>query len=128
MLPVWKAITAAFTSGSWSEVEVKVKREVRRAVPGNVEKLLGMAAGCLASAAAVLGHRSGQGEAKSDAAAIAVLHGFMRRDLEHWQSGRDRRFKQLAYASKNTPVYCDIWTGQPMPIPVPAMPIPIPVA
>jgi hypothetical protein len=119
MLPVWKAITAAFTSGIWSEVEVKVKRELGRAVPGNVDKLLGIAAGCLASAAAVLGHRSGQGEPKSDAAAIAVLQGFMRRDLEHWQAGRDRRFKQLAYPSKNTPVYCDIWTGQPMPIPVP---------
>jgi hypothetical protein len=122
MLPVWKAITAGFTGSSWTEVEVQVKRVLRHRVPGNVDKLLGMAAGCLASAAAVLGHRSGQGEAKSDAAVVAVLQGYVRRDLERWQAGRDRRFKQLAYPSKNTPVYCDIWTGQPMPIPVAVAP------
>jgi hypothetical protein len=114
MLPVWKAITAGFVSGSWSDIEVRVKRELRRSVPGNVDKLLGMAAGCLASAAAVLGHRSGQGEAKTDAAVIAALQGYMRDGLEHWEAGRDRRFKQLAYNSKNTGVYRDIWTGEPI--------------
>ncbi len=116
MLPVWKAITAGFVSGSWSDIEVRVKRELRRSVPGNVDKLLGMAAGCLASAAAVLGHRSGQGEAKSDAAAVAALQVYMRDSLERWQVGRDRRFKQLAYNAKNTAVYRDIWTGEVMPI------------
>jgi hypothetical protein len=116
MLPVWKAITAGFVSGVWSDVEVEVKRKLRCAVPGNVDKLLGMAAGCLASVAAVQGQRSGQGEAKSDVAAVAALQGYMRDGLEQWQAGRDRRFKQLAYNSKNMAVYRDIWTGEPMPI------------
>ncbi len=114
MLPVWKAITAGFVSGVWSDVRIEVKRKLRRGVPGNVDKLLGMAAGCLASVAAVQGHRSGQGEAGSDAAAVAALQGYMRDGLEQWQAGRDRRFKQLAYNAKNTAVYRDIWTGEPM--------------
>jgi len=114
MLPVWKSITAGFVSGVWSDVEVEVKRKLRCSVPGNVDKLLGMAAGCLASVAAVQGQRSGQGEARSDTAAVAALQGYMRDGLEQWEAGRDRRFKQLAYNSKNTAVYRDIWTGEPI--------------
>jgi hypothetical protein len=121
MLPVWKAITAGFTSGSWSDVEVKVKRELRRVVPGNVDMLFGQAAGCLASAAAVLGHRGGQDEAQSDAVILAALRTYMHEDLGHWQAGCDRRFKQLAYNSKNTAVYRDIWTGEPIVIAPPVL-------
>ncbi len=118
MLPVWKAITAGFMSARWTQIEVKVKRVLRRAVPGNEEKLLAMAAGCLASVAAVQGHRSGDDRAKTHAAALGALHAFIGRDMERWQAGRDRRYKQLAYPSKNTHVFADGWVGQPVPVPV----------
>lgn len=119
VLPIWSAIVAAFTSGSWSDIEVKVKRILRRRVPGNAEKLLGMAAGCLSSYAAIRGHHSGEDAAKSDADVLDVLRGYIQGDLERWRAGRDRRFKQLSYPSAGAPVYRDIWTGQPLPVPAP---------
>jgi hypothetical protein len=117
MLPVWKAITAGFVDAPWSELTTEVKRVVARAVAADEEKLIGQAMGCLASAAAARGHHIGADGPLSDGAMMGVLLQHIRRDRENWRSTCDRRYKQLAYASKNTRVDADGWVGQPIPIP-----------
>jgi hypothetical protein len=117
MLAVWKAITAGFVDAPWSELTTEVKRVVGRAVAGDSDKLVGQALGCVASAAAVLGHHSGANGPLSDGAMMGVLLQHIKRDRENWLATSERRYKQLAYASKNTRVDADAWVGQPMPIP-----------
>jgi hypothetical protein len=118
MLPLWKAITAGFVDAPWSELSIEVKRVVARAVAADEEKLIGQAMGCLASAAAARGHHSGADGPLSDGAMMGVLLQHIKRDRENWRSTCDRRYKQLAYASKNTRVDADAWAGQLIPIPV----------
>jgi hypothetical protein len=117
MLATWKAITAGFVDAPWSEVTTDVKRVVGRAVAGDLDKLVGQSIGCLASAAAVLGHHRGADGPMSDGAMMAVLLEHIKRDRATWLSTCDRRYKQLAYASKNTRVDADAWLSQPIPIP-----------
>jgi hypothetical protein len=117
MLSVWKAVTAGFVDAPWSELSTEVKRVVGRAVGGDVDKLVGQSVGCLATAAAVLGHHSGADGPVSDGAMMAVLLQYIKRDRENWLSTCDRRYKQLAYASKNTRVDADAWVGQLLPLP-----------
>jgi len=118
MLPVWKAITAGFVDAPWTEVSIEVKRVVARAVVGDVDKLIGQAKGCLASAAAIQGHHSGTDGPVSDGAMMAVLLEHIKRDRESWLSTCDRRYKQLSYASKNIQVHASAWVAQSIPVPV----------
>jgi hypothetical protein len=115
MLAVWKAITAGFVDAPWSELSTEVKRVVGRAVAGDDQKLIGQALGCVASAAAVLGHHRGADGPLSDGAMMGVLLEHIRRDRETWLATSARRYKQLAYASKNTRVDADAWVGQLIP-------------
>jgi hypothetical protein len=119
MLPIWKAITAGFVDAPWTEVSIEVKRVVARAVAADEDKLIGQAMGCLASAAAARGHHIGADGPLSDGAMMGMLQQYIKRDRENWRSTCDRRYKQLAYASKNTRVDADVWVLR-MPVPVPA--------
>ena len=118
ILPIWKAIRVGFVTVHWSELTEKVKRRARGAV-ADVERVFDMAVGCLATAAAVLARVDGDEVPKSLGDVLSVLRTRMRDDLDKWMSKAERRYRQLAYSSKNAPVYRDIWTGQPIPLPVP---------
>jgi hypothetical protein len=118
MLAVWRAITAGFVDAPWTQLSTEVKRVVGRAVAADVPGLIAQAKGCLASAAAAEGHHRGADGPVSDGAMMAVLLEHIRRDRESWLSTCDRRYKQLAYASKNIQVHADAWAGQRIPIAV----------
>jgi steroid 5-alpha reductase family enzyme len=100
MLPVWKAIRVGFVEMDWSQVTEKMRRRAKGAVGKNVDRLLGMAAGCLASAAAVLGHHDGGDSAIGLGAALVQLRQHIDRDAAKWERGRDRRYSALRYSSK----------------------------
>jgi hypothetical protein len=100
MLPVWKAIRVGFVEMDWSQVTEKMRRRAKGAVGKNVDRLLGMAAGCLASAAAVLGHHDGGDSGIGLGAALGQLRQHIDRDAAKWQRGRDRRYSALRYSSK----------------------------
>jgi hypothetical protein len=129
-LPFWRGIRDGFVSSAWSSYSGVLRRKLKRSVSSNLGKLTDMAAGCLASMAAVLGHtqedeRSSAEDDRPSPSAVSdtAALGFLRQHIDHvrakWEAGRDRRFKQLKYPAKNVPVeptYRDIWTGQAMPI------------
>jgi hypothetical protein len=98
--PFWRSVAASFVQCGWSSFTGSFRRRLRRCVAMNMERLADMAGGCLASIAAVLGHEVEAGQGASMERALSFLGRHMDRDREHWQQGRDRRYKALLYGPK----------------------------
>jgi hypothetical protein len=104
VLPFWHDVAFAFVASAWSTVSGALRRQLRRYVSTNLERLADMAAGCLASMAAVLGHYDGLDGGLSSSVVLGFLGRHIERSREKWQKGRDRRYRQLPYGLRMVPV------------------------
>lgn len=102
--PFWREVRAGFLDAAWSSFSGSLRRQLKRFVSTNVEQLADMAAGCLATLAAVLGHAEGQEEGLPAPRVLGFLGRHMDRGRERWEQRRDRRYRQLPYGSKLVPV------------------------
>lgn len=95
----WQSISNAFVAGHWYSMEdvVRVWRDVRRFVSNDEQKMLAMAAGCIATASAIIAARQADGVLIEPVDVLAALEQFIDKDRDAWDSSVRERLNCIVY-------------------------------